>query len=516
MPTRSTLDPTTLDLAPFADEGLTGERLDALLEEHEARTAPALARLWSYYRNPASARPVDAIVQAAGSARSLRPYRLAQERGLPERLRAGAGGAGATEVVIENDIAWRIEAMVDFVFGKPLRIASTAPDEGTRRDIEAMLDALWESSGGISLLQDMGLLGAVYGQADLVLRTDEMFDSARRSGGAGGIDRALESVRRMRIELVEAQRAIPILDPGDYRRIAAYIIRVGVEGASTSPSAEADSLLGRVLDRIAGRRRSATSGAAEASLEIISAGHRQVYLGGRLALDRVNEMGALPVVHIQNSSQPYQYEGLSDVEPLIPMQDELNTRLSDRAHRVTLQSFNMYLAKGLDALQQPGLRVAPGQVWLTDNTEASVQAFGGDGASPSEDAHIEQIRDAMDKISGVSPVAIGVIRARLGHLSSENALRITLMGVLSKTARKRVAYGRGIAEISRLALRALDIAGVYRTSERDRGVRIEWPDPLPTDERSRLAGALMKRDLGVPLDRVLGELGYAPVDAGVQ
>lgn len=513
MPSHTTHDTSTLDLAPFAEDGLTGERLGALIEEHESRTLPALTRLWSYYRNASSARSASGLSAAAGS---LKPYRLAQERGLPQRLRAGSG---ATEVVVENDIAWRIEALVDFVFGKPLRILSTAPDEGTRREIEAILDALWESSGGISLLQDMGLLGAVYGHADLALRTDEMFDSARRSGGATGFDRALAAARQMRVELVEARRAIAMLDPGDYRRIVAYVIRVGPEAGDAAAAPEGATLLGRVLDRIAGRWRSATSGAPAESLEIISAAHRQVYLDGRLALDRASELGVLPVVHIQNSSQPYHYEGLSDVEPLIPMQDELNTRLSDRAHRVTLQSFNMYLAKGLDALQQPdsqGLRVAPGQVWLTDNPDASVQAFGGDGASPSEDAHIEQIRDAMDKISGVSPVAIGVIRARLGHLSSENALRITLMGVLSKTARKRVAYGRGIAEISRLALRALDVAGVYRTSEHDRGVRIEWPDPLPSDERSRLASALMKRDLGVPLDRILGELGYAPVDAGVQ
>lgn len=504
-----------LDLSPFADEGLTSDTLDALLDEHVAHALPALSRLWSYYRNPSASRPATELSDLAGGARSLRPYRLAQERGLPARLRSGSG---VSEVVIENDIAWRIEALVDFVFGKPLRILSTASDDATRRDIEAILDALWESSGGISLLQDMGLLGSVYGHADLALRTDDMFDSARRRGASAGVEHALSAARKMRIELVEAPRAIPMLDPGDYRRIVAYIIRSPTRLHEASGAQDASSLLGRVLDRIAGRRR-ARAGRASESIEIISDAHRQAYLDGRLVLDRPNELGALPVVHIQNSSQPFHYEGLSDVEPLIPIQDELNTRLSDRAHRVTLQSFNMYLAKGLDVSPTPGaagLRVAPGQVWLTDNIDASVQAFGGDGASPSEDVHVEQLRDAMDKISGVSPVAIGVIRARLGHLSSENALRITLMGVLSKTARKRIAYGRGIAEISRMALHALDIAGVYRTSERDRGLRIEWPDPLPSDERARLAGALMKRDLGVPLDRVLAEIGYAPVDAGIQ
>lgn len=507
MPTSAIAD--HVHLAPFADVGLTPEALGALLEDHERRRVPTLARLWSYYRNPATPREA-----ATSATRSLRPYRLAQERGLPARLRPGSGveGVGAAEIVIENDIAWRIDALVDFVFGKPLRILSTARDAQRRREIEAILDALWESSGGVSLLQDMGLLGAVYGHADLILRTDDL----RTLPLPGeGMERALEAALRLRIELVEAPRAVPLLDPGDYRRMLALIICAPADGAADSATPPG-SLLSRVLDRLALRRtqRSASAGA----LEILSRSHRQVYVDGRLILDEPGLIDALPVVHIQNASQPYQYEGLSDVEPLIPIQDELNTRLSDRAHRVTLQSFNMYLAKGFDAANEPGgtMRIAPGQVWFTDNPEASVQAFGGDGASPSEEAHIEELRDAMDKISGVSPVAIGVVRARLGHLSSENALRITLMGVLSKTARKRTAYGRGIAQMSRLALEALHVAGVYRTDERDRDVRIEWPDPLPGDERSRLAAALMKRDLGVPLDRILSEIGYAPLDAGVQ
>ena len=48
-------------------------------------------------------------------------------------------------------------------------------------------------------------------------------------------------------------------------------------------------------------------------------------------------LGGLPVVHVQNMPLPGSYEGLSDVEPLVALQYELNTRLSDRANRVTYQ-----------------------------------------------------------------------------------------------------------------------------------------------------------------------------------
>ena len=94
----------------------------------------------------------------------------------------------------------------------------------------------------------------------------------------------------------------------------------------------------------------------------------------------VNPLGRVPVVHIQNMSQPYFYEGLSDVEQLISLQDELNTRLSDRASRITLQSFKMYLAKGIEGVGDKP--VSPGRMWCTDNPDATIEEFGGDRRQP--------------------------------------------------------------------------------------------------------------------------------------
>lgn len=133
-------------------------------------------------------------------------------------------------------------------------------------------------------------------------------------------------------------------------------------------------------------------------------------------------LGVVPVVHIQNIAQPYYYEGLSEVEQLISLQDELNTRLSDRASRITFQSFKMYLAKGLEGFEDKP--VSPGRMWCTDNENATIEQFGGDSASPSENIHISEIREAMDKISGVTPVVAGVLKNKLGNLTSGVALKI--------------------------------------------------------------------------------------------
>ncbi|MBL8744992.1 MAG: phage portal protein, partial [Phycisphaerae bacterium] len=369
------------DLSPFSEAGLTAGLMEGLLGEHERQVRPRLDRLWSYYRNPA--RPATAGVGARPSAMGGVPglaggvtaRRLAQAGGLPERLLTSDHDGRSKEIVIENDIGWRIDTLVDFLFGKPIRMRSTARDEGLRSEIEALLGEAWEASGGVSLLQDMALLGSVYGSADLVVR---------------GLERDVP-----RIELVEAPRGIAVLDPGDYRKIVAYVI----VASKVEPSEGQGRMLGSLWRRVrfGASADEAASGdrVVKRVVEVLSASHRQVYEDGRLVVDEANGLGELPVVHVQNASQPFRYEGLSDVEPLVPLQDELNTRLSDRAHRVTLQSFNMYLVKGLDfGPAMAGLRVSPGQVWMTDNPEAQVQSFGGDGHSPSEDRHIDELREA--------------------------------------------------------------------------------------------------------------------------
>ncbi len=436
------------------------------IEHHDNTRVPHLQLLWAYYRNP--------MRTPVGRPESHQPRRrrLAQEQGLPERIRSASNAETDTsvkrEIVIENDIAWRIHTMVDFMFGRPIIIRSVAQEPDLRRRIERTLDQLWEHSGGIALLQDIGLIGHVAGYVDLAIMPDP------------------QTVAR--VECIEPTRGIPVLNRHDFRRLDAFLIRhqTGEESARITTLSHDGWQTADTTDTVTTR---------------LDAGPNTI------------SPGRVPVVHIQNMSQPFRYEGLSEVEPLIPLQDELNTRLSDCANRVTLQSFNMYLAKGLDGFE--GMPVGPGQVWATDNPEAQVLPFGGDAASPSEDAHIEQIREAMDKISAVPPVASGVVRAKIGNLTSENALRVTLLGLLSKTARKRITYGRGIADASRRLLEALHTSGTLRTRPEDREVRVEWPEPLPRDEATRLNAALRKIELGIAPDVVRAELGYATTDPGV-
>src|SRR5690606_31416719 len=207
--------------APPTTPPITDDLIRLLTAEHEAGPLPRLQRLWAYYRNEATAPGLSA--QSPGG----KP-RLAQEAGLPRRI-TGAPAAWADdrsarrEVVIENDIAWRINTMVDFMLGRPLVTLSTAPAP-LRDDIQRVLDAVWEASGGMALLQDALLLGHIFGGVDLLVRCDGRALSRLNTPGAllGLPPERLAEI--IRIEAVDPRRAVPVLDERDCRRLDAYIV----------------------------------------------------------------------------------------------------------------------------------------------------------------------------------------------------------------------------------------------------------------------------------------------------
>src|SRR5207248_2300241 len=87
---------------------------------------------------------------------------------------------------------------------------------------------------------------------------------------------------------------------------------------------------------------------APCSFDLWGSAHWQRYADGHLADQSANPLGFVPVIPFIHHLVPPAdsdfgfVEGTSEIDALIPLQDELNTRLSDRANRVTMQSFRMY------------------------------------------------------------------------------------------------------------------------------------------------------------------------------
>ena len=498
----------------FEDKKIHADFIDWLVESQWPRVSLHFEKLWNYYANPAVQINDSRLIENGHR------YIQAQELGLPSRItgytHTGSLGTRALsdvqrkEVVIENDIAWRVNAIVDFLFGKPVSLISKSPDAGKSAEIEMLLKALFSANGGIGFFQDMAVLGSVYGFVDCFVRPGEQIFSRvtsslnrEHTNGSitnGAIEDAIRLVQTIALELIEAPRALPVLDENDYKKIDYYVQNFYQK---KNTLAGKGSFLSRILSP---SRRNADDRQVVSVTEITSSEAWQRYEDKELVAEGKLPWGFLPVVHIQNIAQPYYYEGHSDVEPLIPLQDELNTRLSDRASRITFQSFKMYLGKGIEGFENKP--VSPGRMWYTDNTEASIETFGGDEATPSEGLHISEIREAMDKVSSVTPIVAGVLKNKLGNLTSAIALRLTLMGMLSKNERKRFTYSEGIKQICKMVLSILDTAGIYKTESQDRQVDVIFPSPLPENTMEKLEEAKLKKELGVATEQVLRELGY--------
>lgn len=110
------------DLSIFGDEQLQADFVEWLVDERSVEIHRHNAEFWEYYTN----RMVESCIGGASGRKvseSSRCYSQGQEYGLPARITglvhsSGAGVFGARavtdvqrkEVVIENDIAWRINA----------------------------------------------------------------------------------------------------------------------------------------------------------------------------------------------------------------------------------------------------------------------------------------------------------------------------------------------------------------------------------------------------------------------
>lgn len=466
------------DLRIFDDQQLDKGFLDWLVEQQWADQQEHFGRLWDYYHNPS-------VLNMSGEVHEPL-WVQAQETGLPARLTGRRYGSSSQagygqkigdiqrkEIVIENDIGWRVQAMSDFLFGGGVNFVSRAAGAGSRgQNIERVIKGLFESSGGAAFFEQMATLGGVYGFVDCLLRLDESLLQWLSQNPPGSVRESISSDRLaelamsgrsgLSLELIDAPRALPILEPSDYRQLRYYVQHY----RQPTNQLASDGAWGQPQRRVC------------AVTEIFGPTAYQRYEDGRLVSQWRYDLGFVPVVHIQNIALPFCYEGISEVQQLIGLQDELNTRLSERASRITMQAFQMYLAKGFERFADK--TIGPGKVWFTNNPDASVETFGGDAACPSENAHIAEIREAMDKVSGVTPVVAGVLKNKIGNLTSATALKLTFMGMAAKNARKQKTYGQGLQNLADMALMILDKAGIFHTEPHERLVEVVFANPLET------------------------------------
>lgn len=490
----------------------------------QSAITPELDRRWLYHTDE----PLQGGRVMVRGGENGRPLVTGQEIGLPYRI-SGLAALGSwwgvhpqvdpgdrldlerKEVVTENEIGWRVRTFIDWCIGDtgPV-IRSLARRPGLQSAIEELLNLVFEQQHRGSWLREWCTTAAVYGFADVHVRPDEdvVLDIDERTGNivaarVAGAGRLLEGdfelfAQSMRWRIVDPREVVPLRDPRsadrlwgwmrsyrtpanpalDDRQMHLNALNPGGSGRAGATSAIPNA--GRTTAGAAARRLPRPHPDEVHWIELHTPERTRVFRSATrdrrwvTVWDAANRVRGLPVVHKPHEPIRGRYDGCGIVEPLIPLQNELNIRLSDRAHKITMQAFKMYLGKGLENFADRV--IGPGRMWHTDNPEASIAEFGGSTSDEGENLHIREVREAMDRVSAIPALAAGDIQGRIGNLTSATALQTVLRGLIGKVHAQREVDGRALAEIAERTLDLADALGVLPTRPEDRRCTIEWPE----------------------------------------
>ena len=72
-----------------------------------------------------------------------------------------------------------------------------------------------------------------------------------------------------------------------------------------------------------------------------------------------------------------------------------------------------------------------------------------------------------------------------------------------------------LVRLRKMVLGMFDKANIYKTCRLDREIDVIFPSPLPENVMEKLKEAQIKKELGVPIEQVLRELGYDTTKEGV-
>src|SRR5262249_40787613 len=224
---RTNMAIAALMLEKFNDPGLNEENLLGRLAWMCEVVVPRLERYLGDYRNAASDL-ADVLPCPTHAAFLQRPFRQYQELGLPARItgfRRAANGTSTPlgaidhqrkEVVIENDIAWRIDTLVDFAAARMPGITSTASDAAQRARLTPVIQAILETAaacgqqGALRALEELGPEGSVVGPGWVPNEA-----AAEVPGGLGGYSKAegeaeTDGGRWVGAKGVDATRILPV------------------------------------------------------------------------------------------------------------------------------------------------------------------------------------------------------------------------------------------------------------------------------------------------------------------
>ncbi len=365
-----------------------------------------------------------------------------------------------------------VDDSVSWLFGNPetgvLKIKSKE-DSDQDNTTGALLEQVYEQSGGFNFFKRLGVRGGVAGHFFIKLSPQD-----DRSVKLTVLDPLLTTVRT---------------DPADVDRVIAY--KVEWKRVETDP----------------GSRRKDTYIYRQLVVSVDEAGATWV-VGDFKCKDRAKRQWQLieawawpwqwaPIVDGPNIEAGWGYYGLSDLEDVAGINDGLNFLSSNTMRILKYHAHPKTVGTGMEAsdLQETAID----SFWTVPDTDAKITNLEMQSDLQSSMQFLEFLKVGFWTVGrGLDPA---VYKDKIGQVTNF-ALRVLAIRTLHKTGDKRLNYGKALRTVNS---RVLEMLG-----QAPQETILEWVEPLPDDPKEKLERLDMEVAMGVTSRQTASEeLGRA-------
>jgi len=379
-----------------------------------------------------------------------------------------------------------VDKSVSFLFGKGFRIQ---PHKEVAQELKPLLDEVWEYNKKDILGVEIGQMGAITGDCFIKVSWEdpEVDDN-------GMLYEEEYPDGKVRINVLPTSSVFPVYSSHDKDKMVSCtlqyaILEMGIDGKPV----------------------------ARMYKEVVTRDTISYYIDNELVEEIPNIMREINIVQIKNIPLAGESRGQSDLKSIIPLQKELNAKVTDVSDIINYHSAPITIIQGA---KSKNLEKGAKKVWGGLPKDAKVYNLELNSDLNASNSFISTIKTAIHELSNTPEDSLG------GKSAVSNttgvALQIKYAPLLEKTWLKRQTYGGGIKDVCRLVIKLLRVKGsdeerkllndLMSTSEGIKKVfdiTVTFPDPLPKDEMVQLQIIAQKMNLGLEEpEGALKELGY--------
>jgi len=222
-----------------------------------------------------------------------------------------------------------------------------------------------------------------------------------------------------------------------------------------------------------------------------------VYEGGK-EVDRMeNPYGFIPFVQIKNFPIAGRTRGVGDLDDIIPLNVELNTKKSDVSEVIDYHSAPITLVFGAKI---GNLEKGANKVWGGLPKDAKVENLGLQGDLMASSSYIADVKTSMCEIAGIPETVLGGASAISN--TSGVALQYMNLPLIERTRIKRSCTASGLQKVNKMILYIGMSHGLIVKPEEISmkdflSNEVELPDTLPKDELIELQKIQQEMTLGL-------------------